>query len=193
MTPEDIMHIVVTAFTSLDGVVQAPGGPDEDRDGGFAHGGWSMRYFDPEVMGAAWNDALASADAMLFGRRTWEVSGPVWSAQAGDPFADRMNAIPKYVVSRSLTDASAWANSTVLADPRRLPEGEGRLLVMGSPSVVRELVDADLVDEYRLMIEPVLLGGGKSIFPTTGNSRGLELVEATTAATGTLVCTYRKA
>lgn len=186
------MPVVVTAFTSLDGVVQAPGSPDEDRDGGFAHGGWSMRYFDPEVMGASWDDALASADAMVFGRRTWEVSGPAWSARAGDPFADRMNAIPKYVVSRTLTDAGAWANSTVVDDPRAVPADRGRLLVMGSPSVVRELVDADLVDEYRLMIEPVLLGGGKSIFPRSGNSRGLELVEVTTAATGTLVCTYRR-
>ena len=120
---------------------------------------------------------IASAYAMLFGRRTWEVSGPAWSAQSGDPFADRINAIPKYVVSRTLTDASAWNNSTVVDDPRGYPGGEGRVLVMGSPSVVRELVDADLVDEYRLMIEPVVLGGGKSIFPRNGNSRGLELVE----------------
>ncbi|GLZ54628.1 dihydrofolate reductase family protein [Actinomycetospora sp. NBRC 106378] len=186
------MHIVVTAFTSLDGVVQAPGGPDEDRDGGFTHGGWSMPYFDPEVMGAAWTDVIGGADAMLFGRRTWEVSGPAWSAQAGDPFADRLNGLPKYVASRTLTDAGAWANSTVLTDLGELPEGDGRLVVMGSASVVRELVDADLVDEYRLMIEPVLLGGGKSIFPQHGNSRGLALVEATTAATGTLVCTYRR-
>ena len=188
------MQIVVTAFTSLDGVVQAPGGPDEDRDGGFAHGGWSMRHFDPEVMGGAWDAALQSVDGMIFGRRTWEVSGPAWSVQSGDPFVDRINAIPKYVLSRTLAGAGAWANSTVLPDVEavRAIRGHERLLVMGSPSVARALVDADLVDEYRLMIEPVIRGGGKSIFPTTGGAHHLRLVESTVAATGTLVCTYRR-
>lgn len=193
------MKITLMSFVSLDGVVQAPGGPDEDTDGGFAHGGWSMPFFDPETMGAAWDDALPEADAMLFGRSTWEVSGPAWSSRAGDPFADRMNAIPKYVASRTLTDASAWSSSTILpADGAidavaEMRTGEGRsLLVMGSPSVAAQLVDADLVDEYRLMIEPILLGGGKSIYPRSGSARPLELVSMTTAATGVLVCTYRR-
>ena len=137
---------------------------------------------------------------MLFGRRTWDVSGPAWTAQAGDPFADRMNAIPKYVASRTLADASAWANTTVLpADAAldavaALRAQEGRsLLVMGSPGLASQLVDADLVDEYRLMIEPILLGGGKSIYPRSGGARSLELVSTTTTATGVLVCTYRRA
>ena len=108
------MKVTLMSFVSLDGVVQAPGGPDEDTEGGFAHGGWSIPFFDPATMGAAWNEALEEADAMLFGRRTWEVSGPAWSSRAGDPFADRMNAIGKYVASRTLGDASAWSNTTVL-------------------------------------------------------------------------------
>jgi dihydrofolate reductase len=194
------MKVTLMSFVSLDGVVQAPGGPEEDTDGGFAHGGWSIPFFDPATMGATWDEALREADAMLFGRRTWEASGPAWSSRAGDPFADRINAIGKYVVSRTLTDPSSWANSTVLPADRAidavadLREQDGRsLLVMGSPSLAAQLVDADLVDEYRLMIEPILLGGGKSIFPANGSSRPLTLVSTTTAATGVLVCTYRRA
>ena len=194
------MKVTLMSFVSLDGVVQAPGGPDEDTEGGFAHGGWSMPFFDPATMGPAWDDALAEADAMLFGRRTWEVSGPAWTSRAGDPFADRMNAIPKYVASRTVTDPSAWSSSTILpADGAldaiaALREQTGRsLLVMGSPGLATQLVDADLVDEYRPMIEPILLGGGKSIFPRSGAARSLELVSTTTAATGVLVCTYRRA
>jgi dihydrofolate reductase len=199
-TPEVTMKLTLMTFASLDGVVQAPGGPDEDTDGGFAHGGWSMPYFDPATMGAAWNEALEEADAMLFGRRTWEVSGPAWSSRAGDPFADRMNAIPKYLASRTVTDTSAWSNTTVLpADGAvdavaDLRARDGRsLLVMGSPGLASQLVEADLVDEYRVMIEPILLGGGKSIFPRGGSARPLTLVSATPAATGTLVCVYRRA
>ena len=194
------MRIIVTAFMSLDGVVQGPGGPEEDTDGGFAHGGWSLPYFDPETMGGVWNEAAADSDGMLFGRRTWAVSGPAWTSRAGDPFADRLNALPKYVASRTLDAeaAAAWSNTTVLpADDaigaiRRLREGAGRgLLVMGSPSLTAQLVAEDLVDEYRLMIEPILLGGGKSVFPTQGHARPLELVSVTPAPTGVLVCTYR--
>ncbi|MDT7743959.1 MAG: hypothetical protein QOE59_3037 [Actinomycetota bacterium] len=119
---------------------------------------------------------------------------------AGDPFADRINAIPKYVASRTLTDGSAWSNTTVLPAESALEAvatlrgQEGRsLLVMGSAGLANQLVDADLVDEYRLMIEPILLGGGKSIFPRSGGARSLELVSTTTAATGVLVCSYRRA
>jgi dihydrofolate reductase len=194
------MKVTLMSFVSLDGVVQAPGGPDEDTEGGFAHGGWSMPFFDPETMGGFWNDAMQEADAMLFGRRTWEVSGPAWTSRAGDPFADHMNAIPKYVASRTVTDPSAWSGSTILPADGALDAvaalrgQEGRsLLVMGSPGLATQLVDADLVDEYRLMIEPILLGGGKSIYPRSGSARSLELVSTTTAPTGVLVCTYRRA
>jgi dihydrofolate reductase len=194
------MRILVTEFISLDGVVQAPGGPDEDRDGGFAHGGWSHPFFDPEVMGKAWNDALGGADALLYGRRTWQGMAAAWPERAGDPFADQMNAIPKYVVSSSLGDDDmVWNTTRIPGDEavERIRELRGQdggdLVVMGSATLVRTLLAEGLVDELRLMIEPVLLGGGKSIFPEDGGLRTLELVSTVTAATGTNVCTYRVA
>jgi dihydrofolate reductase len=193
------VRIVVTQFISLDGVTQAPGGADEDTEGGFAHGGWSVPYFD-EALGATWDRSLREAEAMLFGRRTWEVSAAVWPHQTDDPFADRINGITKYVASRTLTEADlTWANSHLLpADDavgavRDLREREGGdLLVQGSASLAAQLADADLVDEYRLMIEPILLGGGKGVFPTSGNARPLELVSVEQAATGVVICSYRR-
>ncbi|MEV5380966.1 dihydrofolate reductase family protein [Streptomyces nondiastaticus] len=193
------MRIVVSEFMSLDGVVQAPGGPEEDTDGGFAHGGWSHPFFDPEVVGGAFADALTKAEALLFGRRTWQTMAAAWPERAGDPFADRMNALPKYVVSRTLSDEDlTWDNTTripggeAVSRIRQLREAEGgNLLVMGSPSLVRALVREGLVDELRLMIMPVLLGGGKSIFPGDGAQRTLELVSTVTSGAGVQVCTYR--
>ncbi|MGW7520206.1 dihydrofolate reductase family protein [Streptomyces sp. NPDC054796] len=193
------MRIVITEFMSLDGVVQAPGGPEEDTDGGFAHGGWSHPFFDPEVMGGAFDDALSGAEALLFGRRTWTSMAAAWPERAGDPFADRMNAIPKYVVSRTLGDDElTWHNTTripgeeAVARVRELRAAEGGdLLVMGSPTLARTLLSEDLADELRLMIEPVLLGGGKRLFPDDGGLRTLTLVSTAVSATGVHVCTYR--
>jgi dihydrofolate reductase len=190
------MSITVTAFMSLDGVVQAPGGPDEDTDGGFAHGGWSHPFFDPETMGAAWDEALAGADALLYGRRTWQGMAAAWPERAGDPFADAMNAVPKYVVSSSLSDGEMTWNTTRIAGEEAVARigalrEQQRLLTMGSPTLVRTLISEGLVDELRLMLEPVLLGGGKTIFPDDGGKRTLELVSTVTASTGVLVCTYR--
>ena len=194
------MRIVVTEFISLDGVVQAPGGPDEDTDGGFANGGWSHPFFD-DVVGGGFDEALSGADALLFGRRTWQSMAAAWPERAGDPFADRMNAIPKYVVSATLGDDElTWSNTT------RIPGDEavgrvsglretdgGDLVVMGSPTLVRTLLSEGLVDELRLMIEPVILGGGKSIFPDDGAMRPLELVSTVTSGTGVHVSRYRPA
>ncbi|MFG2557384.1 dihydrofolate reductase family protein [Streptomyces sp. NPDC048496] len=193
------MRIVISEFMSLDGVVQAPGGPDEDTDGGFAHGGWSHPFFDPEVVGGAFDDALTKAEALLFGRRTWQSMAAAWPERAGDPFADRMNAIPKYVVSDTLGDAElTWDNTTripgdkAVARIRELHEADGGdLLVMGSPTLARTLLREGLVDELRLMIMPVTLGGGKTIFPGDGALRPLELVSTVTSGTGVHVCTYR--
>src|SRR3954470_19369822 len=98
------MHITVTEFMSLDGVVQAPGGPEEDTDGGFAHGGWSHAFFDPEVVGGAFAAGLEKAEALLYGRRTWQSMAAAWPERAGDPFADRLNSMRKYVVSATLGD-----------------------------------------------------------------------------------------
>jgi dihydrofolate reductase len=193
------MRIVITEFISLDGVVQAPGGPDEDRDGGFAHGGWSHPFFDPEVVGGAFNDALAKAEALLFGRRTWQTMAAAWPERAGDPFADRMNSIPKYVVSETLSDDDlTWDNTTripgdeAVARIRQLRETDGGdLLVMGSPTLARTLLSEGLVDELGLMTMPVILGGGKTIFRGDGALHTLELVSSVTSGTGAQVSTYR--
>ncbi|WP_030200842.1 dihydrofolate reductase family protein [Streptomyces sp. NRRL S-87] len=194
------MRIVISEFISLDGVVQAPGGPDEDVDGGFAHGGWTHPFFDPEVVGGAFAEAAFKADALLFGRRTWQTMAGAWPGRAGDPFADRMNALPKYVVSGTLADSDLTWNTSLIpaadavARLRELHGTEGGdLLVMGSPSLVRTLLAEGLVDELRLMHMPVLLGGGKSIFPADGGLRTLELVSTTTSPHGVQVSTYRPA
>src|SRR5947207_13632533 len=194
------MRIVISEFMSLDGVVQAPGGREEDTDSGFAHGGWSHPFFDPEVMGGAFDDALTNAQALLFGRRTWQTMAAAWPERAGDPFADRMNAIPKYVVSGTLSqDDLTWNNSTLIppADVveavRRLrAEDGGDIQVMGSATLAQTLISNDLVDELLLMIEPIVLGGGKRIFPDDGAARQYELVSATTAKTGVQVCRYER-
>ncbi len=193
------MRVVVSDFMSLDGVVQAPGGEEEDTEGGFAHGGWSMPFFDVDVMGEFVDEALARTDALLFGRRTWQVMAGAWPGRAGDPFADRMNALPKYVASRTLSESDMEWHSTLLPGDdalgavRKLRAGEGGdLQVMGSADLARQLVAHDLVDEYRLMLEPIILGGGKKIFPEDGVARPLELVDVKTASTGVNVCVYRR-
>ena len=196
------MELIIIDFISLDGVVQAPGGPEEDTEGGFTNGGWSHPFFDEETMGAMIGKVLEDSDALLFGRLTWQNMAAAWPGRAGDPFADQMNAIQKYVVSRTLTAddaAERWNNTTLLEGDaieavRELKQRDGKAMqVWGSSDLARQLVSAGLVDEYRLMIEPILLGGGKSIFPTDGEARTLELVNVEQAKTGTLVCTYRPA
>jgi dihydrofolate reductase len=194
------MRIVVTEFISLDGVVQAPGGPDEDRDGGFAHGGWSHPFFDPAVMGAAFSEGLESAEALLFGRRTWQTMAAAWPERAGDPFADRMNSLPKYVVSSTLDDGDLTWNTSLIRGSeavsriRDLHESDGGdLAMMGSPTLVRTLLREGLVDELQLLVEPVILGGGKTIFPDDGMLRTFELVSTVTASTGVNVSKYRPA
>ena len=195
------MQLILIDFMTLDGVVQAPGGRAEDTDGGFAHGGWSGPYFDPEVMGPAIDDVMQRTDALLFGRRTWQGMAAAWPGRAGDPFADRMNTITKYVASRTLTeDDLSWSGSVLLdaedalGAVRELREREGGALqVWGSATLAAQLIEHDLVDEYVLMIEPIMVGGGKRIFPPDGRARPLELVSATTAGTGVLICTYRPA
>ena len=194
------MRIVVNEFMSLDGVVQAPGGASEDTDGGFAHGGWSVPYFDPEVMGAEIFAGMETTDALLFGRRTWRGMANAWPGRAGDPYADKMNALPKHVASRTLQEGDMEWNSTLLPADRTLEaigelrRREGRdIQVWGSATLVRDLMAHRLVDELRLMIEPIVLGGGKRIFPDDGQALPLELVESRTTATGVQMCTFRPA
>jgi dihydrofolate reductase len=193
------VRIVLSNFISLDGVVQAPGGAQEDTDGGFSNGGWSMQFFDPRAMGPVLDAVMDKTEALLFGRRTWATMAGAWPDRAGDPFADKMNSIQKYVASNSLSQADLnWTNSTLLnpndvvgALQQLKAQDGGDLNVMGSPTLAKTLIAADLVDEYSLMIEPIILGGGKSIFPTDGTARPLELVNVVQASTGVLIATYR--
>jgi len=195
------MRIIVSEFISLDGVVQAPGGSEEDTDGGFLNGGWSLAFFDPEVMGSSVSEVAARTDALLFGRRTWQVMAGAWPGRAGDPFADWINAIEKHVVSDTLSESDlSWAPTSLIrgaglsaavADLRARQGGD--VNVMGSAQLARSLVTADLVDELNLMIEPISLGGGKGIFPTDGVARRFQFESVVPAATGVLVCRYLRA
>jgi dihydrofolate reductase len=195
------MRIVISEFISLDGVVQAPGGAEEDVDGGFRHGGWSAPYFDIEVMGQAIAEATQRAEAVLQGRRTYQVMASAWPDRAGDPYADWINSAQKYVVSDTLSEADiTWQPTTIIRGADLVPkvtelreQSGGDISVWGSASVVRALLAADLVDELQLFIEPVVLGGGKTIFPTDGEIRKFELVAATPAMTGVQATRYVRA
>ena len=194
------MKTLITEFISLDGVVQAPGGPKEDTDGGFKHGGWSMKYFDPEVMGATYGLLAEQSDALLQGRRTYQVSAGAWPDRSGDPFSDWINSTQKYVVSNTLTEADiTWNPTTIIrgddlvqkvTDLRAQPGGY--IYVYGSPTMVRSLMADDLVDELLLTIEPVVLGGGKRLFADNGEKLEWELVSTKAAKTGAQVCHYAR-
>src|SRR2546422_7828648 len=169
------MRIILSDFISLDGVVQAPGGKNEDTDGGFRHGGWSMPFFDPETMGPVIGEVMDRTEALLFGRRTWDGMAAAWPGRAGDPYADQMNAIPKYVVSRTLSAeeaSSRWNNTTLLGGggdaieairSLRKNGGAGGLQIWGSASLARQPPGNHLVDEDCPPLEPGLLGGGRTI------------------------------
>ena len=191
--------LTATTFLSLDGVMQAPGGPDEDREGGFDLGGWLAPYVDEDMNGriAEW---FARADAFLLGRRTYEIFAAYWPrvTDADDPVAGPLNTLPKYVASRTL-DRAEWADTTLLADdlPARVAELKRRtareVQVHGSGGLLRTLVAHDLVDEYRLWICPVLLGRGKRLFPEGTAPKALSLVDTATIGTGVVLHTYRPA
>jgi dihydrofolate reductase len=194
------MQIVISEFISLDGVVQAPGGAEEDTEGGFRHGGWSMPFFDVEVMGAAVDEVSKRTDALLFGRRTWQVMAGAWPDRDSDPFTDWINSVDKHVVSDTLSESDlTWAPTTLIrgadlvsAVGAMKERDGGAVNVMGSSQLVRSLLAADLVDEMNLMIEPIVLGGGKTVFPGDGEARPFELISCDQASTGVLVCRYRR-
>lgn len=195
------MKVLITEFISLDGVVQAPGGASEDTDGGFAHGGWSMKYFDPEVMGGTYAELAAQSDALMQGRRTYQVSAAAWPSRSGDPFTEWINRVQKYVVSDTLTEKDAVWNPTsiirgaaflkTVAELRTRPGGY--IYVYGSATMVRSLLAADLVDELLLTIEPIILGGGKTIFAENGKALPFRLESTARARTGAQVCRYLRA
>ena len=187
--------IIVSEFMSLDGVVQAPGGADEDTEGGFTRGGWTHPYWHDEI-GVEFDRAMREADALLLGRKTWQIHGGAFEPMAeGDPFGDVMNAIPKYVVSTTLGDASAWRNSTLIKDNvveqvRALKEQPGKnILIDGSSVLIHTLARNDLVDEYHLMVYPLVLGGGKKLF-ADGAPLTLRLDEARPLPTGVVLMRY---
>jgi len=189
--------LVVGTFLTLDGVMQAPGGPDEDHDGGFAHGGWAVPLFD-EQMGQYMTDLTNRAGALLLGRKTYEIFAASWP-QAGDddPIAAKLNSVPKYVASRTLKNVE-WNNSTLLTgdvaeEVANLKQQEGdEIQVSGSGELVQTLLKHDLIDEFHLLIFPVLLGGGKRLFADGTIPGGLKLVETTTSSTGVTISTYER-
>ena len=189
-------ELIVAEFMTLDGVIQAPGGADEDTEGGFVHGGWTRPYWHDDI-GAHFFDAMSNADAMLLGRKTWQIHGGAFEPMAGDPFADTLNNVQKYVVSTTLQSASAWRNSTLIRDNvvesvRKLKQQPGKnILLDGSSVLTKVLAENDLVDEYRLHVYPIVLGGGKKLFPE-GKRIDLTLVEASPLPTGVVYMRYRR-
>lgn len=190
------MRLTVTAFLSLDGVMQAPGEPGEDRSGGFDQGGWTFPYAD-EDSGRLLVERISAADAFLLGRRTYEIFAAHWPrvTDPNDPLAAQLNQRPKYVASRTLSTVE-WDNSELLqgdvaeAVAALKREDGADLHLIGSTDLVKTLIEHDLVDEFRLMIDPLIVGGGKRIFRDDGALRPLRLVESEVTSTGAILARY---
>ena len=199
MSDDSTGTLVVGTFLTLDGVMQAPGGPDEDRDGGFDQGGWSVNYWD-ERMGEVITDQFAEADALLLGRRTYEIFAAHWPNvdDESDEVATKLNTMPKYVASRTL-DAVEWNNSTLLSGDvaeavADLKTDRGDVvMVQGSHDLIQTLLSRDLVDEFWLWIFPLVLGDGKRLFGEGTVPAALELTDAETSSTGVQMLRYERA
>jgi dihydrofolate reductase len=197
--------VIAVEWMSLDGVVQAPAYPDEDASGGFQHGGWHLRYFEERSMRWVFEN-VTQAGGYLFGRGTYEMFAAHWpnAARRGQgseeeqALARALNTLPKHVASRTLTQPLAWSGSTLLgADAAEavaeLKRGDGgSLLAIGSPGLVQSLLARDLIDEIRVMIDPVVLGGGKRLFREDGSQKGLRLVSSEATSTGAILATYAR-
>jgi dihydrofolate reductase len=193
-----LRKIIVSEFVSLDNVIQAPGGADEDTEGGFTHGGWTGPYWHDDI-GAHFFETMTQSDALLLGRKTWQIHGGAFEPMpAGDSFGDIMNNTPKYVVSTTLTTASAWRNSTlinsnVVEEVRALKAQPGKNIgIDGSSVLVHTLAEHDLIDEYSLLVYPVVLGSGKKLFPE-GPSARLRLIESRPFPSGVVLMHYARA
>jgi dihydrofolate reductase len=193
--------VIVNEFMTLDGVVQAPGGADEDTSGGFAHGGWHMRYMEDELAQRWVLASIDEAGGFLLGRRTYEIFAAYWPNASDEEqvIAEPLNTKPKYVVSTTLTEPLEWQSSTLVAGDvaaavAALKQEEGGdLHVIGSTELVQTLIEHGLVDELRVMIDPVVLGGGKRIFRDDGQLRGLRLLDGQATSTGAILATYAPA
>jgi dihydrofolate reductase len=193
--------LIVNEFLSLDGVAQAPGGADEDPSGGFAHGGWHMQFMDDDTAHEWVLKSIVVADGFVLGRRTYDIFAAYWpnAPEEEQVIAEPLNSKPKYVASTTLSEPLEWQNSTLLHGDvatavAALKQADGgELHTIGSTEFVQTLIEHDLVDELRLMIDPVLLGGGKRIFRDDGALRPLRLVDAQVAKTGSILATYAPA
>lgn len=190
--------IIVHEFITLDGIIQAPGGPDEDRDGGFSHGGWTLPYWHDDI-GASFGALMQDVDAFLLGRRTYVTHAQAFEPMpAGDPFGDMMNTPAKYVVSKTL-EKPIWRNTTIIRDDvvgsiRKLKDGPGKTIATdGSSQLVQTLIEHDLVDDLFLHVYPVAFGRGKRLFPDTGIDRRFKLVQTTPYPTGVVGLRYTRA
>jgi dihydrofolate reductase len=189
--------VIVNEFLALDGTAQAPGGADEDTSGGFQHGGWHMQYLDEAFMNWV-AKGIEQAGGFLLGRRTYEIFAAYWpnASEEEQVIAQPINTKPKHVASRTLDEPLEWQNSTLLEG--EVPEAVaalkqqdgGDLLVIGSTELVQTLIEHGLVDEFRLVIDPLLVGGGKRIFPDDGALRPLRLVDHEVTSTGSMIATY---
>jgi dihydrofolate reductase len=192
------MKLALHTFLSLDGVMQAPGGPDEDPDGGFPYGGWSFPFND-EDFGVTMTNWFANVDAFLLGRTTYEIFAGYWPTVTDpeNPIASKLNALPKYVASTTLNSAD-WHNSTIITDVvsevtklKELPGNE--IQVHGSGKLAHTLIDNNLIDEYRLLTFPVHLGQGKKLFRDGGKAASLRLTSSSSTSTGVVIATYEPA
>ncbi|MGG8409064.1 dihydrofolate reductase family protein [Streptomyces sp. 12297] len=189
--------LTLTTFLTLDGVMQAPGGPDEDRSDGFAYGGWQFPFADQDF-GAYMGEVFGRAGGFLFGRRTYDTFAAFWPTltDPADPIASRFNSLPKYVASNSLKDPE-WAGTSVLTGDLRTAieaakeQTEGELQVHGSGELAQYLLGEDLVDELNLLIHPVFLGEGRRLFPAGGLPTACELTDSRTTGAGIVIHTYR--
>ena len=190
----------VTVFNSLtlDGVMQAPGRPDEDTRGGFEHGGWAVPYND-EIMGKVMAEGMSDPGPLLLGRRTYEDFFSFWPHQTGNPFTEVLDNTLKYVASTTLAEPLGWRNSKLLDGDAaeavaRLKAQPGKdMTVLGSGELIQSLRDRDLIDEYLLLIHPLVLGSGRRLFCDGGPAATLRLVDATPTTTGVIIATYRPA
>lgn len=189
--------IIAITQVTVDGVMQAPGGPEEDQSNGFKHGGWAMRFSD-EIIGKAISEIMASEFALLLGRRTYDIFASYWPLHANNPIGIAFNKATKYVATHTLQQLD-WENSQlingdVVEELRQLKASEGpELHIWGSSNLLQTLMVADLIDEYRLWISPIILGKGKRLFENGVPPRGLSLVATQSSSNGVLLNTYRPA